>query len=81
MTATLTIPPEGPLFEGHFPGRPILPVVALLALVAGALGRTAPLRGVAFARLRQPVFPGDALIAARELAPDRLRSASPAGRP
>jgi 3-hydroxymyristoyl/3-hydroxydecanoyl-(acyl carrier protein) dehydratase len=74
MTATLTIPPEGPLFEGHFPGRPILPGVALLALVAGALGRTAPLRGVAFARLRQPVFPGDALaIAARELAPDRLR--------
>jgi 3-hydroxymyristoyl/3-hydroxydecanoyl-(acyl carrier protein) dehydratase len=74
MNATLAIPLEGPLFEGHFPGRPILPGVALLALVAGALGRSAPLRGVPFARLRQPVFPGDALaIAARELAPDRLR--------
>jgi 3-hydroxymyristoyl/3-hydroxydecanoyl-(acyl carrier protein) dehydratase len=74
MTATLAIPPEGPLFEGHFPGRPILPGIALLALVAGALDRSAPLRGVPFARLRQPVFPGDVLaIAARELAPGRLR--------
>jgi 3-hydroxymyristoyl/3-hydroxydecanoyl-(acyl carrier protein) dehydratase len=74
MTATLVIPPGGPLFEGHFPGRPILPGVTLLALVAGALDRSESLRGVPFARLRQPVFPGDALaIAARELAPDRLR--------
>ena len=74
MNAILAIPADGPLFEGHFPGRPILPGVALLALVADALGRSAALRGIAFARLRQQVFPGDELaIAAREVAPDRLR--------
>jgi predicted hotdog family 3-hydroxylacyl-ACP dehydratase len=74
MKATLAIPAGGALFAGHFPGRPILPGVALLALVADALGRGAPLRAVAFARLRQPVAPGDALaITAREVGPARVR--------
>jgi predicted hotdog family 3-hydroxylacyl-ACP dehydratase len=74
MKATLAIPAGGALFAGHFPGRPILPGVALLALVADALGRALPLRAVAFARLRQPVAPGDALaIAAREVGPERVR--------
>lgn len=52
-------------FEGHFPGRPILPGVAQLALVCDALtkaqGRPVPVNGIAFARMRQPVLPGEPL--------------------
>ncbi len=64
MNATLEIPPGGPWFEGHFPGRPILPGVAELALALDALGRNADapaLKGIAHARLRQLVLPGDRL--------------------
>jgi len=68
MNATITAAPA--YFEGHFPGRPILPAVALLALVVDALaresGRSVPLRAIPFLRLRQPVGPGDRLsLAAR----------------
>ncbi|HUD71594.1 MAG TPA: hypothetical protein VMQ62_06490 [Dongiaceae bacterium] len=60
----LEIPSSGSLFEGHFPGRPILPAVALLDRTVRALAATgAPegLRGVANLRLRRPVAPGDRL--------------------
>ncbi len=57
--------PGAAYFEGHFPGRPVLPGVALLALVLEALardtGRPGALRGIRFARLRRPVLPGDRL--------------------
>jgi 3-hydroxyacyl-[acyl-carrier-protein] dehydratase len=73
VKATIAIPVDGPWFEGHFPGRPILPGVAELALAIAALrqetGKPLPLRGVAFARLRQLVLPGDRLeLSARERA-------------
>jgi 3-hydroxyacyl-[acyl-carrier-protein] dehydratase len=72
MNATIDVPSAGAWFEGHFPGRPILPGVAELALVVEALareaGRPVPLQGIAFARLRQLVLPGDRLeLIAREL--------------
>lgn len=71
--ATLAIPADGPWFEGHFPGRPILPGVAELALAIAALreetGKPLPLQGIAFARLRHVVLPGDRLeLSARESA-------------
>jgi predicted hotdog family 3-hydroxylacyl-ACP dehydratase len=60
-----TIAPGDAYFAGHFPARPILPGVALLALVLEALapdtGRPAALRAIPFARLRRPVVPGDRL--------------------
>ena len=73
VKATIAIPVDGPWFEGHFPGRPILPGVAELALAIAALrqetGKPLPLRGVAFARLRHLVLPGDRLeLSARERA-------------
>jgi predicted hotdog family 3-hydroxylacyl-ACP dehydratase len=73
LKATIAIPADGPWFDGHFPGRPILPGVAELALAIAALrqetGKPLPLRGIAFARLRHPVLPGDRLeLAARESA-------------
>lgn len=49
-------------FEGHFPGRPILPGVAQLALALQALNtdRDDPvtLSGIGFARMRHAVLPG-----------------------
>jgi 3-hydroxymyristoyl/3-hydroxydecanoyl-(acyl carrier protein) dehydratase len=72
MNATIEVPSAGAWFEGHFPGHPILPGVAELALVMDALARKAghpvSLQGIAFARLRQLVLPGDRLeLTAREL--------------
>ena len=73
LKATIPIPADGPWFEGHFPGRPILPGVAELALAIAALrqetGEPLPLRGIAFARLRHLVLPGDRLeLSARKSA-------------
>ena len=73
LKATITIPAGGPWFEGHFPGQPILPGVTELALAAETLrqetGKPLPLRGIASARLRQLVRPGDRLeLSARESA-------------
>ena len=78
MNATIDIPAGGAWFEGHFPGRPILPGVAELALAVEVLareaGRPVSLRGIAFARLRQLVLPGDRLdMSSRELDTGRLR--------
>lgn len=54
-----------PFFAGHFPGRPILPGVAHLALVEralrGALDAPVRISSVASLRLRRPVGPGDEL--------------------
>lgn len=77
MIATIDIPGGGAFFEGHFPGRPILPGVTELALVLDALAQEArrpfPIRGIAFARLRQLVCPGDRLeLTTRELDTARL---------
>jgi len=78
VKATLLIPAGGGCFEGHFPGQPILPGVALLDLALQALATArrgaAPLRGIAFARLRQLVVPEDRIeLAARELDDVRVR--------
>ncbi len=78
MNAMIAVPSGGAWFEGHFPGRPILPGVAELALVLDALAREArrpvSLRGIAFARLRQLVVPGDRLeLVAQEREAARLR--------
>jgi 3-hydroxymyristoyl/3-hydroxydecanoyl-(acyl carrier protein) dehydratase len=78
VKATIAVPAGGGCFEGHFPGRPILPGVVLLDLALQALAsaqqRPAPLRGIAFARLRQLVTPGDQLeLAARHLDDAQVR--------
>jgi len=75
MTATFAVPDA--YCEGHFPGRPILPAVALLALVVEQLARESqrplPLRTIPFLRLRQLVAPGDRLtLAARSLNGERV---------
>lgn len=54
------IPADSPFFAGHFPGHPILPGVAHLALIAEALGGVSILE-IPSLRLRSPVRPGDTL--------------------
>ena len=58
----LPIPADSPFFTGHFPGHPILPGIAHLALVAQALGG-ASIAEIPSLRLRSPVRPGDVLAA------------------
>ena len=57
------IPAASPWFSGHFPGHPILPGIAHLALAQLALseilGREATLGAVRSLKLRRPVVPGD----------------------
>lgn len=58
------IPAGSPLFAGHFPGQPILPGVAHLALVAHALGtgnHPALFAEIRALKLRKPVEPGAVL--------------------
>ncbi len=60
----IAVPSSGPLYEGHFPGRPILPGIGLLDLALRALaatGTSPALREIAALRLRRLVAPGDAL--------------------
>jgi 3-hydroxymyristoyl/3-hydroxydecanoyl-(acyl carrier protein) dehydratase len=58
------IPAASPLFAGHFPGHPILPGMAHLAVVERAVG---PLAAVRSLKLRRPVLPGSVLdLAVRE---------------
>ncbi len=64
MNATIEIPADGRLFEGHFPGRPILPGIGELALVARALapaGASSNVASIPFARFRELVRPGETL--------------------
>jgi 3-hydroxymyristoyl/3-hydroxydecanoyl-(acyl carrier protein) dehydratase len=60
---TIEVGSASPFFDGHFPGRPVLPAVAQILLVerlcrrAGApRGRVA---GIEALRLLRPVAPGD----------------------
>jgi predicted hotdog family 3-hydroxylacyl-ACP dehydratase len=60
----LVVPSSGPLYEGHFPGRPILPGVGLLDLALRALaaaGASPSLREIAALRLRRLIAPGEHL--------------------
>jgi 3-hydroxyacyl-[acyl-carrier-protein] dehydratase len=55
----IEIPAASPLFAGHFPGSPILPGIAHLAIVERAVGT--PLAAVRSMKIRRPVAPGETL--------------------
>jgi len=66
IVATVRFPEDSAWFSGHFPGNPIVPGVALIALVSEAVieqervaGRSLAITGVRRVRFRLPVGPGD----------------------
>ena len=62
---TVAVPEDCPFFEGHFPGRPILPAIGQLAilteLVRLATGYAKSLTGIDGLKLTGQVLPGDRL--------------------
>lgn len=78
INATIQVPTSGSYFTGHFPGQPILPGVAELALTLDALaqarGQPVTLREIVSLRLRQLVLPGHRLeLSAKPSGADRMR--------
>jgi 3-hydroxymyristoyl/3-hydroxydecanoyl-(acyl carrier protein) dehydratase len=69
LTASATVPADSLWFAGHFPGTPILPGVAILALVEDAIsiaeqkeGKQVVPTGVGRVRFRLPVKPDDRML-------------------
>ena len=73
ITAEKLVTVNEPFFEGHFPGRPIMPGVLIIEAMAQAgglmiiherpelRGRGVAIVGIEKARFRRPVVPGDVL--------------------
>lgn len=65
LSFTVELPPSSSLFAGHFPGRPILPGIAHLAMAERAVreltGQEVAITAVRVLKLRRPVSPGEAL--------------------
>ncbi|APR03605.1 3-hydroxylacyl-ACP dehydratase [Thauera chlorobenzoica] len=70
---TRVVPPDHPAFAGHFPGRPVLPGVVLLAWALEALeaatGWPATACDIASAKFLCPVGPGTPLTLRHTLQP------------
>jgi len=65
-TAAAAVPGDSAWYAGHFPGNPILPGIAILALVEEAIittelreGRRIAITGISRVRFRLPVKPDD----------------------
>lgn len=79
LTAELFVDPKWPIFEGHFPGAPVMPGVLIIEAVAqaGALivaintgladGEVIAFSGVESAKFRRPVKPNSKLILEAEI--------------
>ena len=71
VQAVLAIARDHPAYEGHFPGRPILPGVVILAevleAIAQATARPAERWEIAQAKFLEPVTPGTALTLVHEM--------------
>lgn len=80
LVAAMRVPGSSPVFDGHFPGFPLLPGVLMVEIMAQAAGwlvvanggfaRMAVLAKLTEAKLRGMVRPGAELIATAELLHD-----------
>lgn len=65
ISADIHVPSDSPWFDGHFPGEPILPGVAQIAMVFDAIGkahnRELKLSGVRRVRFKGIIRPDDRL--------------------
>ena len=66
ITASASVSGDSPWYAGHFPGHPILPGIAILALVEETIvatelaeGRRVTMTGIGRVRFRLPVGPDD----------------------
>lgn len=78
MASAVRFPGNSDWFSGHFPGNPIVPGVALIALAEQAViereraeGRSVAITGVRRIRFRLPVRPEDAVALEINRMPDR----------
>ena len=69
LTASASVPADSIWYAGHFPGTPLLPGVAILALVKEAIseaelreGKKVVITGVGRVRFRLPVKPDDRMV-------------------
>jgi 3-hydroxyacyl-[acyl-carrier-protein] dehydratase len=69
LTASASVPADSIWYAGHFPGTPLLPGVAILALVEEAIseaefreGKQVMMTGVGRVRFRLPVKPDDRMV-------------------
>ena len=58
LKSTISAPLSHPCYEGHFPGRPVLPGVLLLELIVEALGRGAP-HAITTMKFQRALTPGE----------------------
>jgi len=65
LSARLSVRHDLPIFNGHFPGRPLLPGFLVVHLVfeyaSELVGRPLRLRSIDKARFHNPILPGDTL--------------------
>lgn len=70
MESALHVPADHPAYAGHFPGRPILPGVVILAEVlasiAAATGRSESSWRISSVKFLHPVIPGTPLTLSHE---------------
>lgn len=75
LVAEVRVPAESRWFDGHFPGNPVLPGIAQLAMAAdlirAALGRAVHVREVSRVRFRQLILPDDRLRVSAGPSPGR----------
>jgi 3-hydroxymyristoyl/3-hydroxydecanoyl-(acyl carrier protein) dehydratase len=57
--ATIDVPLIHPCYQGHFPGRPVLPGVVLLELIVQCVGRGPP-RAIPVVKFQRALSPGEA---------------------